>query len=149
MEDALIIGGIVLAYLLLRKGSISATVTTPGTPGDYVPTSSSGGPLVSGGYQVTSQATQLGIGAFSYGTGLPSYLAPPPVSAPPPPYYGGTGGTVGTGGTGLGGPVVAGVSTGTGTTARQIKVVARDPAVQAARAAGLQVTGSRMQVVVG
>lgn len=116
MEDALIIGGIVLAFLLLRKGSVTVS-----TPSDVLPTSASlsGGALVSGGYQVIPPSTQLASGAVTPGS-LPSYVAPPPVGAPPPPYYGGTGGTVGTGGAGLGGPVVAGVSVGTATTVTRV-----------------------------
>ena len=116
VKDALILGAvIVVAALYLRNRSQSAT-TAPQPSGTIpTPTSISGGALISGGYQnipppLSGSAIQGGgVWGAVTAAGYPSYTSPPPLAPPAPPYYGG-------GSAGLGGPVVAGVSPGTGTT---------------------------------
>jgi len=96
MSDLLIIAGAAAVLLLLTKkgGSISATFSAAGA--------ASGGPLVSGGYDISTAAQPGSPADATTPVTLPGTVAPPPIPPPPPSTVGGAAGTVGTGGRPLG-----------------------------------------------
>ena len=111
LEDLLIVGGIVVVLVMLKKRADAAGVAT-------IPTALgiSSAPSTSAAYQVNGT---VGLSSYGFGSdvGPTTYIAPAPVVPPPPPFYGGTVGSVGSGGNPLGGALRAGVSAGTATTA--------------------------------
>lgn len=107
MEEVLIVIGAATLLLFLTRSSGRAPAPAPST----LP----GARLVSGGYQVLPPSTALGINSAYSPTALPTAPSPLPPQPPPSAVLGGLPGTVGTGGAPLGGRVVGGVSTGTGT----------------------------------
>lgn len=116
-----------LYFLSQKNGGVASGVTTPPLPGTVASPIIMSPTLVSGGYQLTPDATMLsdGLGAVS---GVSSPSIPPPTTLPPPPPYvaGGIGSGIlglfgtstggGAGGNPLGGVLRPGVSSGTPTT---------------------------------
>lgn len=107
MDDLLIIGGAVALLLLWKSGaSAKAAVTVAPAGSDTIPFgfSISGGPQVSGGYQLTAPGPTFGAGlAPATGVNLPTFIPPSPGAPPPPDFVGGAPGTAGSGGLPLGG----------------------------------------------
>jgi hypothetical protein len=117
MEDVVIIAGVVLLVLWCQKKTPLVPTSTPAPPvAKGIPISVGPRRYTSGGYAIAPASTQFFNGSGRSPFTLPSVPAPPPVQPPPPPFWGGRAGTVGSGGNGLGGPLRAGVSVGTGTT---------------------------------
>lgn len=116
MRDAVIVAGILIGlYLLKKQTDATAAAAAAGT----IPTSGgiSTAPTTSASYQTAPDSTRvMGYGWQDVPSASGTVPPAPPVAPPPPPFYGGTSGTVGTGGNPLGGVLRAGVSSGTGTT---------------------------------
>lgn len=127
--DELLLAAAVLA-VVLYFGSPSTPSVLVSTPSPLPPSS----PLISfdsgstsGGYQLTSAATNLANpGGYSPKLASPNtlftgtFVAPPPVPLPSPWVSGGIAGTSGSGGNPLGSALRPGVSGGTGTTSLNV-----------------------------
>jgi hypothetical protein len=122
--DELLIAAAVLAVVLYfgSPSKPSLLVSTPANSPPASPLVSFDGSATSGGYQLTSAATNLSTGGYSPRLAslnslfLGTFIAPPPVPQPSPWVSGGISGTAGSGGNPLGSALRPGLSSGTGTT---------------------------------
>jgi hypothetical protein len=142
MEDLLIVVGVGVGLYVLKKhldAQNAAAAATAGQGLSSIPTALgvSTAPTTSAAYQTAAPGTGwvMGYGSPPSSGTVP---APPPVPQPPPPFYGGTVGSVGSGGNPLGGALRAGVSAGTGTTvpmrATPVSVLPADTTLAGTRA---------------
>jgi len=124
MEELLIAAAVLAAVLYFgRSGTPSVLTSTPAPQPPSSPLVSPDAGSISGGYQLTSQATNLANpGGYSPKLTSPNslfvgtFIAPPPIPQASPYISGGIAGTAFSGGNPFGSALRPGVSAGTGTT---------------------------------